>query len=94
MIGQAKVIVRAHVEHAPAASDLDLRILRAGDDALGFVKTLRFDFVECLGKLLFKFGEHVFTFTNANAVCHSERSRGRNATRPREAGLSIPWHYG
>jgi hypothetical protein len=35
-----------------------VRILRRGDDPLGFVKSLRLYFLERLRKLLFKFGEH------------------------------------
>ena len=54
MIGQPKIIVRAHVENAPSAADLDFRILRTGDDALSFVETLRFYFRERVGELLFE----------------------------------------
>src|SRR5262245_10540835 len=58
MIGEAEIIVGAHVEHTFAAGDGDVRVLRRGDDALGFVEPLRFYFIECLGKLLLKFGDH------------------------------------
>ena len=62
MIGQPEIIVRAHVEDAFAAGDLDLGVLRTGDDALGLVKTLRFYFFERLRNLLFEFGEHWANF--------------------------------
>ena len=52
MIGQAEIIVRAHVEHAFAAGDRDVGVLRTGDDALGFEEALRFDFLERLRKLV------------------------------------------
>ena len=58
MIGQAEIIVCAHVQHAFAADDRNLRILRTGDDSLGFEKALRFNFLECLRKLFFEFREH------------------------------------
>ena len=58
MIGQAEVIVGAHIEHAFATGDFNVRVLRASDDALGLVKALRFYFLECLRNLLFEFGEH------------------------------------
>jgi hypothetical protein len=58
MIGQAEIIVRAHIEHALAASELDLGILRTGNDALSLIKALRFYFFERLRKLLFEFREH------------------------------------
>ena len=58
MIGQPKIIVRAHVEHAFAARDRDVRVLRTGNDALGFKETLRFDFLESLGNLFVEFREH------------------------------------
>ena len=58
MIGQAEIIVRAHVEHAFAADNFDLCVLRRSDDALGFVKALRFNFAERLPKVLFEFGKH------------------------------------
>ena len=50
MIGQPEIIVRAHVEDAPAARDPDLRVLRRGDDAFGFVEALRPDFGERVGE--------------------------------------------
>jgi hypothetical protein len=46
MIGQAEIIVGAEIDHAPAVGDWDLGVLRSGDDALGFEKSLRFDFLE------------------------------------------------
>ena len=58
MISETEVIVCAHVEHAFAASDRNVRILRSGDDALGFEKTLRFNFIECLGNFFFEFRDH------------------------------------
>ena len=80
MIGQAEIIVRAHVEHALAAGDLDVRVLRAGDDALGFVKALRFNFIERLRNLLFEFGEHESDF---------EREGRFAQRRCRSCGLSF-----
>ena len=58
MIGQAEIIVRAHVQHLFATGDFNVRVLRGSDDALGFIKSLRFYFLERLRKLLLKFGEH------------------------------------
>ena len=58
MIGQAEVIVRAHVEDAAAAGDFDFRVLRTRDDALGFVKPLRSDFRERVSELLIEFLQH------------------------------------
>src|SRR5260370_19849292 len=59
MIGETEVIVCAHVEHAFAASDRNVRSLRTGDDPLSFEKTLRFNFIECLRNLFFEFGDHI-----------------------------------
>ena len=59
MIGEPEVIVRAHVENAAATRDADVRILRRGDDAFGFVKTLRPDLSKSVGEALIEFGEHV-----------------------------------
>jgi hypothetical protein len=58
VVGQPEIIVRAHVEHALSAGDFDLRILGAGDDTLGFVKALVFDFLKRLREVLFEFCEH------------------------------------
>src|SRR3981189_334781 len=58
MIGQAEIIVRAHVKYAFATGDCDVRVLRASNDALGLEKALRLNFIERLRNLLFKFGEH------------------------------------
>ena len=58
MIGQAKIIVRAHVQHAFAAGDRDVGVLRTCDDALGFKQTLRFNFFERLRNLFFEFSDH------------------------------------
>ena len=58
MIGQAEIVVRAHIKDAFSARHQNMGILRAGDGALGFVKALRSNFIQRLAKLLFKFGEH------------------------------------
>src|ERR1700730_3368796 len=58
MIGQAEIIVRAHVKHAFATGDFNVCVLRASDDALRLEKALRLNFIERLRNLLFKFGEH------------------------------------
>ena len=58
MIGEAKIIVCAHVQHAFAAGDRDVRFLRTGDNSLGFEKTLRLNFVQCVRKLVFEFCDH------------------------------------
>ena len=58
MISETEVIVCAHVEHAFAATDRDVRSLRTRDNAFGFEKTLRFNFIECLRNLIFEFREH------------------------------------
>jgi hypothetical protein len=58
MVRQAEIIIRAHIEHAPAARNSDLRVLRRGDDAFGFVEPLRPDFGERVGKSLIEFREH------------------------------------
>ena len=58
VVGETEIIVRAHVEHAFAAGDRDVRVLRARDDALGFEETLRFNVFEGLGNLIFEFGDH------------------------------------
>ena len=58
MISQSEVIVRAKIDHAPAVSDRDFRVLRPGDDALGFVKTLRPDLIQGLRDVIGKFREH------------------------------------
>ncbi len=58
MIRQAEIIIRAHIEDAFATGHGDVRVLRRGDDAFGFVKSLRPYFFERLRKLLFEFSEH------------------------------------
>ena len=58
MIGQTEVIIGTHVQDALAIGHRDVRVLRRGDDALGFVETLRPNFIECFRKLLFEFGKH------------------------------------
>jgi hypothetical protein len=58
MIGETEIVVGAHVEHALAPGNGNVRVLRTCDDALGFKETLRFDFFECLRNLIFKFGDH------------------------------------
>ena len=58
MIGQAEIIVRAHVQHAFATGDRDVCILGTGDDTLGFEQALRFNFFERLRKLFFEFRDH------------------------------------
>ena len=59
MIGETEIIVCAHVEHAFAAGDRDVRILRASDNSLRFEKTLRLNFLECLRNLIFEFRDHM-----------------------------------
>ena len=68
MVGQAEIIVRAHVENAAAARDFDLGALRAGDDSFGFVKTLRSDLREGVGELLIEFREHGEPSNKADAM--------------------------
>src|SRR5262249_34384362 len=58
MISQPKIIVRAHVEHAFAAGDRNVSVLRSCDDAFGFKETLRFNVLQCLRKLFFEFRAH------------------------------------
>jgi len=58
MIGEPEVIICAHVQHAFAARDRDMRILRAGDDPLGLEKTLRLNFLQRLRKPFFEFRDH------------------------------------
>ncbi len=72
MIGQAEIIVRAEIDHAPAVRDRDLGVLRPGDDALGFEKSLRFDFIERLRDVIGKFREHRAISSKAS-VMQSER---------------------
>ncbi len=58
MIGQAKIIVRAHVQNAFAAGDRDVGVLRTCDDALGFKEALLFNVLQCLRKLFVEFSDH------------------------------------
>ena len=58
MIGEPEIIVRAHVQHALAASDRNVRILWTRNDSLGFKKTLRLNFFERLHQLFFEFRDH------------------------------------
>ena len=58
MIGEAEIIVCAHVQHAFAVGDRDVRFLRRGDHSLGFEKTLRLNFFQCVRKLVFEFCDH------------------------------------
>jgi hypothetical protein len=58
MIGEPQIIVCTHVEHAFAARDRNVRVLRTGDDTLGFEKTLRLNFFESLSDLIFEFSYH------------------------------------
>ena len=74
MIGKSKIIVRTHVEHALAARDRNVRILRTRDDTLGFEKTLRLNFFQSLGHLILKFGHHRWTINKM--------------TKPRKQGLT------
>ena len=48
MIGETEIIICAHVEHTFVASDRNVRILGRRNYPLGFVKSLRFNFFECL----------------------------------------------
>ena len=68
VVGQAEVIIRAQIDHAPAVRDRDLGVLRAGDDALGFEKTLRLDVVESLGNVVGNFAS-IAQFRAALAGC-------------------------
>ena len=63
VIGEAQIIVRAHVKDLAAAGNADVRVLRGGDDAFGFVETLRPDLSERVGELLVKFREHEVSLT-------------------------------
>jgi hypothetical protein len=58
VIGKPKIIVRTHVEQAFATRNRNVRVLRTRDDALGFEKTLRFNFFERLRNLFIKLGDH------------------------------------
>src|SRR6267143_3769658 len=58
MICEPKIIVRTHVEHALAARDRNVRVLRTRDDTLGFEKTLRLNFFESLSHVIFEFRYH------------------------------------
>ena len=58
VIGQTKVIIRAHIEDAATARNFDLRVLRAGDDSFGFVETLRPDFRKRVCELLIELRGH------------------------------------
>jgi hypothetical protein len=58
MVGETEIIVRAHVEHAFATRDRDVRVLRTCDNALGFEETLRLNLFEGLRKLIFELGDH------------------------------------
>src|ERR1043166_9396533 len=58
VIGEPEIIVGAHVEHAFAAGGGDVRVLRRGEDPLGFGSALRFYPPERARNLLFEFGEH------------------------------------
>jgi hypothetical protein len=58
MIGKPKIIVCTHVEHAFAARDTNVCILRTRDDTLGFEKALRLNFFQSLSDLIFEFGNH------------------------------------
>jgi hypothetical protein len=78
MIGKPKIIVRTHVEHALAAGDRNVRILRTRDDTLGFEKTLRFNFFESLSHLIFKFGDHRVHRLHSAAQPQPNRPRSRN----------------
>ena len=44
MIGQAEIVIRAEIEDRCSLRDRDLRLLRAGEDALALVQTGFFDF--------------------------------------------------
>jgi hypothetical protein len=59
MIGQAQIIVCAHVQNAFATGDGDMSILGRGDYSLGFEKTLRLNFFERLRNLFFEFSDHM-----------------------------------
>jgi len=58
MIGEPEVIICAHVQHAFAARDRNVRILWTRNDSFGFEKTLRLNFLQRLRKLFFEFSDH------------------------------------
>jgi hypothetical protein len=74
VIGQTEVIVRAHVEDAAAARDLDLRVLGAGDDSFGLIETLRSDFREGVCELLIECPEHGEPSSKVDAMQKSSRA--------------------
>ena len=79
MIGQAEIVVGAEIDHAPAVGDWDLGVLRPGDDALGFEKSLRFDFIQGLRDVIGKFREH-------RAISSKDRSLSSRAERSEVEG--------
>ena len=58
MIGQAEIVIRTEVQNLAPTADFDVRILRRGDDALGFIKAGGTNFLEGTRELLIEFGEH------------------------------------
>ena len=58
MIGEPEVIICAHVQHAFASGDRNVRILWTRNDSLGLEKTLRLNVFERLRKLFFEFRDH------------------------------------
>src|SRR5262245_63817186 len=93
MLGQAKIIVGAHVEDALAASDLDMRVLRRGDDALVLVGARRANFCELAEEVIAKSVLHI-----PKKICRcriaSEKIRkveALNATESRAVVIPAPW---
>ena len=58
VIGQAEIIVRAHVKNAFAVGHGDVCVLRRGDHAFGLVEALGTNFFKRTCELLIEFGEH------------------------------------
>jgi hypothetical protein len=58
VIGQAEIIVRAHVQDIPAVGDSNMCVLWRSDDSFRLVKTLRLYFFEGLRCLIFEVGQH------------------------------------
>ncbi len=58
MIRQAKIIVRAQIEHLTTVLQLDPRILGAGDDAFGLIETRLAKAVDLTRKIVFEIVVH------------------------------------
>jgi hypothetical protein len=84
VISETEIVISAHVEHAPAARDFDLRILRRDDDAFRLVEALRPDFGERVGESLVEFSEHDLRI--------GERVRIDKVNQRRDAGSQLYPH--